>query len=163
MRARKKLAAFCNIIGIVILVVVIAACVPIAAPRFMGYQSYNIMSGSMEPDIPVGSLVYVKPIAPEDIVEGDVIAFSSNDSVVVHRTVENHIVEGEIITKGDANEDEDMAPVAYQSVLGRVERHIPYLGQLMLILGSGIGKVCMLCLAVCGILLNVLGGRLRQE
>ena len=84
MRARKKLAAFCNIIGIVILVVVIAACVPIAAPRFMGYQSYNIMSGSMEPDIPVGSLVYVKPIAPEDIVEGDVIAFSSNDSVVVH-------------------------------------------------------------------------------
>ncbi len=163
MRARKKLAAFCNIIGIVILAVVIAACVPIAAPRFLGYQAYNIMSGSMEPDIPVGSLVYVKPIAPEDIVNGDVIAFSSNDSVVVHRTVENHIVEGEIITKGDANEEEDMQPVAYQSVLGRVERHIAYLGQLMLILGSGIGKVCMLCLAICGILLNVLGGRLRQE
>lgn len=163
MRARKKLAAFCNIIGIVILAVVIAACVPIAAPRFLGYQAYNIMSGSMEPEIPVGSLVYVKPIAPEDIETDDVIAFSSNDSVVVHRTVENHIVEGEIITKGDANEAEDMAPVAYQSVLGRVERHIPYLGQLMLILGSGIGKVCMLCLAVCGILLNVLGGRLRQE
>lgn len=163
MRARKKLAAFCNIIGIVILAVVIAACVPIAAPRFMGYQSYNIMSGSMEPEIPVGSLVYVKPIAPEDIETGDVIAFSSNDSVIVHRTVENHIVEGEIITKGDANEQEDMSPVAYQSVLGRVERHIPYLGQLMLILGSGIGKVCMLCLAICGILLNVLGGRLRQE
>lgn len=116
----------------------------------------------MEPDIPVGSLVYVKAIAPEDVTEGDVIAFSSDESVVVHRVVENHIVEGEILTKGDANEKEDILPVPYQSVVGRVERHIPHLGQLMLLLGSGIGKVCMLCLAVCGVLLNVLGGRLRQ-
>lgn len=162
MRPKKKLSAFCHIIGTIILVAVIAACVPIAAPRFLGFQAYNIISGSMEPELPTGSLVYVKATAPEDISAGDVIAFTADGSVVVHRTVENHVVEGEIITKGDANEEPDMAPVAYQSVLGRVERHIPYLGQLMLLLGSGVGKVCMLCLAVCGILLNVLGGRLRQ-
>ena len=163
MRMRKKLAALCNVLGIVILIAVIASCATIAAPRILGYQAYNIMSGSMEPEIPVGSLVYVKAIAPEEIESDDVIAFSSNESVIVHRVVENRIVEGEIITKGDANEREDFGPVAYQSVLGRVERHIPHLGQLMMILGSGAGKVCMLCLAICGILLNVLGGRLRQE
>ena len=32
----------------------------LAAPRFIGLESYTVVSGSMEPEIPVGSAVYVK-------------------------------------------------------------------------------------------------------
>ena len=36
-------------------------------PRFWGIQTYVVTSGSMEPQIPVGSLVYVQKVDPLDI------------------------------------------------------------------------------------------------
>lgn len=71
----KFLPALCSVSGTLILVSVIAVCVPITVPKLMGYEIYDIVSGSMEPEIPVGSVIYVKAAAPEDIQEGDVIAF----------------------------------------------------------------------------------------
>ncbi|MFR3452465.1 MAG: hypothetical protein ACLTSX_13820 [Collinsella sp.] len=59
------------------------------APRFMGLQSYAIVSGSMEPSFPVGSLVYAEPIEPETLAVGDVAVFWRNDEVVIHRVEEN--------------------------------------------------------------------------
>ena len=81
--------ALCSIIGILILCSVIASCLPVTVPRLMGYEIYNVVSGSMEPEIPVGSVIYVKAAAPEEVREGDVIAFWSNGSVVAHRVVKN--------------------------------------------------------------------------
>ena len=52
--------ALCNIAGTLILLSVIASCLPVTVPRFMGYEIYNVVSGSMEPAIPTGSLVYIR-------------------------------------------------------------------------------------------------------
>ena len=71
----KILPALCSVSGTLILISVIAVCIPITLPKLMGYEIYDIVSGSMEPEIPVGSVIYVKAAAPEDIQEGDVIAF----------------------------------------------------------------------------------------
>ena len=71
----KFLPALCSVSGTLILVSVIAVCIPITMPKLMGYEIYDIVSGSMEPEIPIGSVIYVKSAAPEDIQEGDVIAF----------------------------------------------------------------------------------------
>lgn len=71
----KILPALCSVSGTLILISVIAVCIPITVPKLMGYEIYDIVSGSMEPEIPVGSVIYVKAAAPEDIQEGDVIAF----------------------------------------------------------------------------------------
>ena len=38
----------CRLLGALILLVVIAVCLPITFPRFMGYQIFNVISGSME-------------------------------------------------------------------------------------------------------------------
>ena len=65
----------CSSLGTLLLVLLIAACVPLTVPRMLGYALYTVVSGSMEPAIPTGSLVYVEHVAPEDIEEGDVIAF----------------------------------------------------------------------------------------
>ena len=75
MRGRKIAAALCNILGILILLSVIATFIPVTIPRLMGYQAYNIISGSMEPEIPVGSLVYVEPAQPAEVREGEIIVF----------------------------------------------------------------------------------------
>jgi signal peptidase I len=52
--------AFCSLIGTLMLLVVIAAALPLTVPNFMGYDVYNVVSGSMEPTIPIGSIIYVK-------------------------------------------------------------------------------------------------------
>ncbi len=44
-------------------------------PRVLGVQPYAIVSGSMEPAYPTGSLVYAQPVAGEDLQVGDVAAF----------------------------------------------------------------------------------------
>ena len=154
--------AFCTLVGTLMLIAVIAAALPLTVPQFMGYDIYNVVSGSMEPAIPIGSIIYVKKIDPADLNKGDVIVFNSGDSVVMHRVKENDILGGNITTKGDANDGEDLSKVEYEDVVGIVARHIPTLGQLLILFGSTLGRICMICFAACGAMLNVLGARFSE-
>ena len=77
----------------------------------------------------------------------------------MHRVVDNKIVEGTFTTKGDANPSEDMNEVPYANLIGIVVRHIPILGQLMILFGSTLGRLCMICFAACGAILNILSSR----
>lgn len=95
----KWFPALCSVLGTLILLGIIAAFLPLTVPRFLGYEIYEVVSGSMEPEIPVGSVLYVAPSAPEEIEAGDVIAYRKGDSVVTHRVEENRYVEGEFVTK----------------------------------------------------------------
>ena len=107
-RTKKKkspVAAFCSALGTVLLTVLILACIPLTLPKAFGFQIYTVISGSMEPAIPTGSLVYVRHEEPDTIVKDDVIAFYSNNadgSIITHRVVSNSPAMGQFITKGDA-------------------------------------------------------------
>lgn len=159
----KLLPALCRIVGILILLLVIGFSLSLLLPRFLGYQVYNIMSGSMEPAIPAGSLIYVKDLEPEDVAEGDVIVFEMDGSVVAHRVVQNRFVEGEFVTKGDANAGEDLFNVRYGDLLGRVTAHVPRLGAFSMLYSTTVGKVYVLLFALCGVLFNILSERLRSN
>ncbi len=159
----KLLPALCNIFGTLILLAAIASCLPAVVPKLMGYEIYNVTSASMEPKIPVGSVLYVEPVQPMDLVEGDVIAFMSGDTVIAHRVVKNQTVEGEITTKGDANAGEDMNAVPYEAVVGKVAMHFPFLGDLMAFFTGTVGKVYVIIFAACGAMLNLLAGRIRER
>ena len=162
-RKGSFIPAFCNALGIVMLAIVIVTAIPATVPKLFGYQIYAVTSGSMQPAIPTGSLIYVKPVSPEDIAVQDVIAFQSEGSVITHRVMQNRQVEGEFITKGDANQQEDISAVAYADVIGRVSLHIPVLGNVMVMYTSTIGKAYVLCFAACGVMLNMLASRLREH
>lgn len=153
----------CNILGTLILVSAILVCLPAVVPRALGYEVFCVVSGSMEPEILVGSAVFVKDTAPEKIEKGDVVAFQSRDSVITHRVVLNHKVEGEFTTKGDANEGEDPNRVPYDALLGKVEYHVPMLGDVLAVLTGAVGKAYLLAYAACGAMLNLLAGRLRAR
>ena len=160
---RIILPALCNVTGTLIILLVIALLLPATVSRFLGYEVYNVISGSMEPAIPVGSMVFVKPASWEEIDTGDVIAYSSEGSVITHRVVESHFVEGEFITKGDSNNTEDLTAVPFSSLIGRVEKHIPYLGEITAMLASPLGKIYLFAFLLCGVLFNILAGRLRDN
>lgn len=58
---------------------------------------FTVVSGSMEPAIPTGSLVYIKGIPPEDVAEEEVIAFygaRDGASIITHRVVANSVEHG---------------------------------------------------------------------
>ena len=65
-----------NITATLLMALVILLTVPLTIPRLFGYQIYGILTDSMEPVYPVGSVVYVKPAEPEDIQVGDAITFA---------------------------------------------------------------------------------------
>ena len=153
----------CNVIGIAMLLAVIVMVVPLAVPRLMGYECYRVETGSMEPEIPVGSVVYVHSTLPQEVRTGEVIAFFKDETVITHRVRENRIVEGEFITKGDANPIDDVEAVKYAALVGRVEYHLPILGEVLNVIATDLGKVYLLVIAACGVMLNILASRMRYN
>lgn len=130
---------FCNKVAYTILLLLILAVTPFVLPKVIGIEPYGILSNSMEPDYPVGSIVYVKSTQPENIVAGDVITFKQSvvsGSVATHRVVENKKTESTLVTKGDFNEAIDASPVAYERLIGKVIICIPKLGDFYLWLVS---------------------------
>lgn len=81
-------------------------------PRTGRYGTLTVLSGSMRPTIPEGSVVLVTPLDPSDIRVGQVLTYAIPEGdrrVVSHRVVE--IVEGGdrpvVRTQGDANDAPD--------------------------------------------------------
>lgn len=167
MQNRKKqiAAKVCSVIGTLLLLVAILVCIPLTLPRLAGYQIYHVISGSMEPAIPVESVVYVKDVAPADIQKKDVIAFHSvlgEEAIITHRVVSNNRVAGEIVTKGDANAKEDLEPVPYENVLGKVALTVPVLGKILATLATIQGKTAVGSVILLALLLHIAAGRLRK-
>lgn len=141
---KNPVAAICSTLGTLLLIILVAVCLPLTVPKVLGYQMYTVISGSMEPAIPTGSLVYIQGMEPQNVVDGDVIAFyggHDSNAIITHRVVKNRVVMGEFITKGDANEKEDMNPIPYSNFLGRVELSVPVVGELAQVLTSTKGKI----------------------
>lgn len=126
------MARVLNIISTVLIVIVIALAVLLVGVRFVGFDTYVVLSGSMEPVHKTGALIYVRDVDPLEVEEGDVITFESgtSETLVTHRVIE---INGEgsdkqFTTKGDANAEADSQPVPTSKVKGKVLFSIPYLG-----------------------------------
>ena len=155
-------AVLSNVVGILLIMLVLLLMVPSLLPRIMGYQTYNVISGSMEPELPVGCLVLVKSISPEMVKEDDIIVFHRGDSIITHRVVEVQKEERQFITKGDANESRDATPIPYQDLVGLVTHHYAGLGRLMGFLSSVPGKILLIGFVIAGVVLQFLAGKLRS-
>lgn len=166
-KKKKSLAAaVCSILGTVLLVVMVAVCLPLTVPRVFGYHIYSVVSGSMEPAIPIGSLLYIEKAQPEDMKEKDIIAFYGGQdamAIITHRVVENRVLMGEFITKGDANAAEDMDPVPYEDFIGKVRLSIPAVGGAAQAFTSTPGKIGAASLILLAVVLQVLGSMLERE
>lgn len=118
-----------NIASSVLVGIVVIFAVLLVGVRLFGIQVYSVISGSMEPEYPVGSLIYVKEVDPWEIKEGDVITYVlPNDMPSTHRVVRVDEENQHFYTKGDANEVADAAPVHFKNLIGTPVFTIPLLG-----------------------------------
>lgn len=142
------LRKICNILTTILIIALLALAIVLIAPRLLGYQSMAVLSGSMEPEISVGSIVFTKDADPAGLEVGDVITYKlSGNTLVTHRIIEKDEVAEQFITQGDANEVPDNSPVSYQNVVGKVAMDIPYLGYLSIYVKTPLGIA-----AICGFL-----------
>lgn len=135
-------------------------------PRLLGLQVYSVLSGSMEPELSVGSLVYARQAGGESLQEGDIVVYQRGGSKVVHRVVEIFRDQGQVITKGDANERTDAAPVDLRQIKGRVVGEIPLLGYPGIFLRTRAGRILLAALfsgAAAGSLTRLFLGKRRKK
>lgn len=130
----KALKKKWNIVTSVLVAMVVLLAVALVGVRLFGVRTYAVMSGSMEPTYPTGSLLYVKRVDPADLKVGDSITFMlDEDTVATHRIIEilPDEEEKDVIrfrTQGDANDTPDGTPVHCKNVIGKPVFAIPYLG-----------------------------------
>lgn len=126
---RELIASVVRIL-VVLVYIVIASALLMAAPILLGNKPTIVLSGSMEPDYPVGSLTYYKAAEFQDIKAGDVITFRiGGGSLATHRVVAKDEQQQTFATKGDNNPSQDTVPVAYQDVEGKTLNFaIPFAG-----------------------------------
>ncbi len=99
---------------------------------FMGVQPTTIYSGSMRPAIDVGDVVIIQDTPVEEIQKGDIIQYKMPNQTIpiVHRVHEKYEENNTVvfITKGDANNQPDNAPVLPEQVIGKCVYTIPEIG-----------------------------------
>ncbi len=110
---------------------------------------YSVLSGSMEPKIPLGSVIIAVP--QSEYKEGDVITFGAETDrtkTVTHRIVEvsKDIDLGKVSyrTKGDANDSPDMELIDSSRVIGKVVFHLPLLGYAVAFAQTQMGLILLI-------------------
>lgn len=93
-------------------------------PNYFGYTFFEVASGSMMPTLQVNDVILVK-ITKDNIKENDIIAFSSENSIITHRVL--FIDNNNIVVKGDNNNTVDK-PIVLDQVIGKVVKVFPHLG-----------------------------------
>lgn len=154
LRFRPTARRWLPVLGLVVLVALVVPFLVIAVPQAVGADhSFVILSGSMEPSISPGDVVIVDASAA--VAVGDVVTFDTGSEVpTTHRVVD--AVDGQYVTKGDANENADSRPVDPDDVLGRVSLTIPLAGYVVLWTNSPTGYVALVIVPIGLLLANEL-------
>lgn len=142
---------------LVLLAVLAILALTIVIPRLTGATPYTVLTGSMEPNYPPGTLIVVKPEDPAALQAGDVITFQKESGkldVVTHRIIEvreNARGEKSFVTQGDANPSRDMNPVVPEQIRGKLWYSVPFMGYVNSVV-TGQQRSIMIVVVVGGLL-----------
>lgn len=123
------------------------------------YQVRTVLSSSMEPTLPVGSLVVTKRVPTDQLHVEDIIVFKANNDFLAHRIVQ--ISADKILTKGDANYYNDVGEK--DEIKGKMIFSIPKIGHFFLMIQYKKGKIALLLTLVNILLIDYLIKLLRIE
>lgn len=126
---------FSRIVSMLLLLFVLAVLLAaVVVPKVAGGMPYTVLTSSMEPTYPPGTLIITKPIDESDLAIGVPVTYqieSGKPDVITHRIIGSGIeADGTTVytTQGDNNPVADENPVQYGQIRGAVWYSIPYLG-----------------------------------
>ena len=112
-------------------------------PMPFGVGIAVVLSGSMEPTLSVGDLLFITE--QDEYFLDDVVVFQDSGMTVTHRIIE--FTEEGVITCGDANNTPD-SPLSPDRIKGKVAFSIPLVGYLVNVIKTPLGTLLILALAV---------------
>src|SRR4051794_1302763 len=122
-------AALCGLL----LLVAFAISILVVLPKATHGAALTVLTGSMTPTIPVGSVVMDRPVDPGTLKVGDIATYQvapGKPDYITHRIIAIDATKSPTLFrfKGDANRGPDMNPVPATAIRGKVWFHVPYLG-----------------------------------
>ena len=130
-----------------------------------GFKAFIVLSDSMsKTDFDAGDLVLVKEVDPSTLKEGDIIAYTSQNTSNYGETVTHKIrklttdANGEagFITYGTTTDTDDETVVTYPYVLGKYKTNIPKVGRFFMFLKTTPGYI--VCILIPFLLLILIQG-----
>lgn len=135
------------------LTIVIKAYInPDRIPSFLGKKLFIVETDSMKPLFNGGDLIVTKNVDVKDLKVGDVISYREGKVVVTHRIEKINTEEDKLsfITKGDANNTEDIKPVSAESVESIYWFRVRNMGKVSMFMQTPIGMMIFIGLPVLG-------------
>ena len=155
----KKVKKIYNIFTLVFVVAIFVLAILLVGVRLFGLQPFTVLSGSMEPKIHVGSLIYVVDVDPAELQVGDALTFKHNGNTVTHEIVE--IIDAEsprdrlFVTQGLTNNIPD-GQIPVSDIIGKPVFTIPYLGYVAVYIQNPVGVIGTACALVIILMLSFL-------
>jgi signal peptidase I len=146
------------VVGTYVLLLVATSIPQLSLPQ-LSYATYVITSGSMEPTIMTGDLIFSKP--QRGYTEGDIVTFQDpGHPIITHRIIGVDEKNSQsFITKGDNNEDPDSKPVAAQHIKGKYQLKLPFVGYLLVYGKSPLGLALLIGLPILLMIIDSLLGK----
>lgn len=113
----------------VIVVIIMIGTVMLISNQFY-YGAYVIATESMTGELNKGDVAIYESYEDQLIIEGQVIVFEKDDSMIIHRVADIKIINGNTryYTKGDVNEDLDVGYITDADIVGLVNYKLPFFG-----------------------------------
>jgi signal peptidase len=134
----EKEPGFLHYVGVALSVALLFAVLTLGAiliviPKLAGAVPLTVLTNSMEPGLPPGTLVIIKPVEIDDIKIGDVITYqikSGEPGVITHRVIGITPLgdERQFTLQGDNNGAADEGLVKPVQIQGRLWYSVPYVG-----------------------------------
>ncbi|MRZ81797.1 signal peptidase I [Paeniclostridium sordellii] len=116
--------------------------------KLIGFRTYTVLSGSMEPEFYPGDMVVTKHKDKANINVNDIVTYRDNEGVIITHRIIEETDEG-YITKGDNNNVKDAGILKEENIIGKVKFSIPKIGYLMNFLSdSKVVAIEMVLLAI---------------
>ncbi len=137
-----------RVVALLVMGLVVAVLgLTVVLPKISGATAYTILTGSMRPGMPPGTVVVDRQIPVDQIKIGDVVTYqitSGQPAVVTHRVQSiGYALDGTrtFITRGDANDSADHLPVTAAQIRGVRWYSVPYVGLPSIWIGVSIRQV----------------------
>ena len=136
---------------------------PDKVPSMFGYKPFIVLSGSMEKEINIGDLVFVKQVDVKDLKVNDIIAFRDNENLVTtHRIIKEIKLNNQrcFRTKGDSNNTQDQEVICGKQIEGKYQGKIAKVGKMIMFIKEPIGfTVIMLSILIISILIYFISSK----
>lgn len=173
----SALSTLVLVIAVILCLTVIIQVMTRGYVQIGGFSLFRVVTGSMEPELPVGSLLLCRQTPIDQIETGDIVCFVSRSPEMMGRVITHRVVNifddgaGRILleTKGDANLSADGELVSMANLIGRVNHYAKdgsFMPSFMNLMTDKIGFLVLIMfptLLIAGFILRSCMSNMRKE